>query len=511
MSIFGEGGVSINDSNQKIVTDNLVLHYDAAQLNSYSGSGTTWTDLSGLGNNGTLTNGPTFSSANGGSIVFDGVNDYVTSSFGSLSGSFDEFTVIVWFYPTSIASFRNVIDCNYEYNASTGNIGPRLEIETNGTLTWYFSNDVSDSGSYNYHIAATGSVASSSFGPILANTWHCAALTYSGSTSNAYYNGVISSNTMQSTGSSTGFIGTMNSVNIGRGNHLNSITGSFVGRVPIVQIYNKQLSASEIFQNFDSTKSRFYRIRTANLITCFEASSTDSYPGTGTSWFDISTTPTPLTLTNGPTFNSSNQGSIKFDGINDYAETSVNYMGNEIANKSFGGFDPFAFEFWCKINSYPTSGTNRDTIVKAGLSANAGTAVPTGTSVNYAFSDYADYPIVVSVYGNWGYNIALYPRTLVSDLNWHHWTATYYPGSGGSTAGQLCFLYIDGILKTRSGLPNQGGTFSLNAGPLTFARDPNFGHYANANIGEFRAYSAVPTAQQIFENYHATKSRYISI
>ena len=59
--------------NSRIITENLVLCLDAANSKSYPGSGTTWTDLSGNGNNATLTNGPTYSSANGGSIVFDGV------------------------------------------------------------------------------------------------------------------------------------------------------------------------------------------------------------------------------------------------------------------------------------------------------------------------------------------------------------------------------------------------------------------------------------------------------
>ena len=60
-----------------IVTDGLVLCLDAANKKSYSGSGTTWTDRSGNGNNGTLVNGPTFDSGNGGSIDFDGVDDNV--------------------------------------------------------------------------------------------------------------------------------------------------------------------------------------------------------------------------------------------------------------------------------------------------------------------------------------------------------------------------------------------------------------------------------------------------
>jgi hypothetical protein len=61
----------------KIITDGLVLYLDAANPKSYPGSGTVWRDLSRSGNNGTLINGPTYSTANGGSIVFDGVNDTV--------------------------------------------------------------------------------------------------------------------------------------------------------------------------------------------------------------------------------------------------------------------------------------------------------------------------------------------------------------------------------------------------------------------------------------------------
>ena len=64
----------------KIVTSGLVLCLDAANKRSYPGTGTTWTDLSGNSNNGTLTNGPTFSAGNQGSIVFDGTNDYAYQS-----------------------------------------------------------------------------------------------------------------------------------------------------------------------------------------------------------------------------------------------------------------------------------------------------------------------------------------------------------------------------------------------------------------------------------------------
>ena len=65
----------------RIIQDGLVLYLDAANTKSYPTTGTTWSDLSRRGNNGTLTNGPTFNSSNGGIIVFDGINNYV--DFGS--------------------------------------------------------------------------------------------------------------------------------------------------------------------------------------------------------------------------------------------------------------------------------------------------------------------------------------------------------------------------------------------------------------------------------------------
>jgi len=82
-----------------ISTSGLVLALDAANTKSYPGSGTTWTDMSGNNNNGTLTNGPTFNSANGGSIVFDGSNDFVTLGNQSVLGFTNGiFSVEAWVY-----------------------------------------------------------------------------------------------------------------------------------------------------------------------------------------------------------------------------------------------------------------------------------------------------------------------------------------------------------------------------------------------------------------------------
>ena len=72
------GGIADPADYYNIITRGLILHLDASAPSSYPGSGTTWSDISGNNHVGTLTNGPTFSTDGGGSIVFDGTNDYVT-------------------------------------------------------------------------------------------------------------------------------------------------------------------------------------------------------------------------------------------------------------------------------------------------------------------------------------------------------------------------------------------------------------------------------------------------
>ena len=89
-----------------IITRGLVLHLDASSPSSYPGSGTSWSDISNNGHVGTLTNGPTFSTDGGGSIVFDGSNDYVTIPHSSnWSFGTGEFTFDIWVNVASTSPF----------------------------------------------------------------------------------------------------------------------------------------------------------------------------------------------------------------------------------------------------------------------------------------------------------------------------------------------------------------------------------------------------------------------
>ena len=203
-----------------------------------------WANLTGSGNNAALINGVRENNDKLGSLSFDGIDDYLDC--GGFE-TFSSFTIITWFYPTVVANYNNVLDCNSGYYSS-GNVGPRLEMNSSGTLGWVYSNNTENNSEFYFHDVVIGALA--------ANTWHCVAITYNGgaNTSTTYYNGNESGISRNSSGSPTGFIGTFNNLNIGRGFFKDRY---FQGRISQTQIYNRELTTAEIKQNFNATRSRY--------------------------------------------------------------------------------------------------------------------------------------------------------------------------------------------------------------------------------------------------------------
>ena len=235
--------MAIQYANGRIITDGLVLSLNAADQNSYPGSGTTWSDTSGNGYNTTLYNGPGFSTQFGGTITFDSVDDY--GSAGNLGSGFSTFTVEIWFKSDSVANYRNPIDCNWlVFNGGASgysNIGPRLEQNSSGVLGWVIGDTA---GNYTgVDVVASG---------LSATPVHYTAITRTSSTSfSSYYNGAY-----VTAGTFSGWPGSMQAVSIGRGFSTSSERW-FLGNIPAVRIYNRALTASEILQNYNAQKTRF--------------------------------------------------------------------------------------------------------------------------------------------------------------------------------------------------------------------------------------------------------------
>ena len=214
----------------KIITDGLVLYLDAANTRSYPGNGTVWSDLSRSGINGTLTNGPTFNSGNGGSVVFDGTNNFVQCT-GSLT--LTAATFVSWIR-------RNGTQGQYDgilFSRGTNVTG--INFQTSNQLGYHWNNAIN---TYGWQSGLT----------IPDATWCMVAVSVTSTTATAYLcqsGGITTATNTVSHGSSI-----LNDIKLAQDDAGGRF---FTGNIAIAQIYNRALSSTEITQNFNATKGRY--------------------------------------------------------------------------------------------------------------------------------------------------------------------------------------------------------------------------------------------------------------
>jgi len=228
----------------------LVLALDAGNTKSYPGSGTTWTDLSGRGRNGTLTNGPTYSSANGGSIVFDGTNDYIVCPATSDTQFNADFTVDAWVWiDSTVVSSRPDNQKDVTLFSSNGSSVGTFGLFVTGTTT------TAGTGLAIYQDNASLSASISQSVPL--NSWVHLAFVRIGSTLYGFINGTRYTFTVTA-GSSTALLG--NSTSGSRIGVIQNSTyyGYWKGYISNFRVYKgRALTAAEIQQNYIATKGRY--------------------------------------------------------------------------------------------------------------------------------------------------------------------------------------------------------------------------------------------------------------
>jgi hypothetical protein len=209
----------------KVIRDGLVMYYDAADVDSTGGGGSTWYDLSGNGYNGTLTNGASFTSTNGGSVLFDGSNDYVeTNSSTIIPNGLSPFTIEVLYTMTATGG-----------GELFGNYGPSY---TSGTI-WF-------SGQYGVYI--NGAVYASG-APLSTGTRHMVSTRNGNGFTTTYLNGIISN-----TGMLTASVS--NSQNYRIGTDVNGTAEPFAGHLYLIRVYNRALNHYEVLENFQANRGR---------------------------------------------------------------------------------------------------------------------------------------------------------------------------------------------------------------------------------------------------------------
>jgi hypothetical protein len=227
----------------RIVTNGLVLALDAADRNSYVSGSTTWYDLAGS-NNGTLTNGPTYNSANGGSITFDGADDIVITPTVNLNSL--GFTMNMWFKFQTSSGIRFLLSFS--------------GVTTDNTLAIYITpgnllilDDRDGPVVPGGDISAIQSVSS-----IPSDTWINLTATVNrnlgaGNEDNFYLNGTPFASTYA-------YSDNLNTAYASNPFYIGNVSGSgfpYKGDIALTQIYNRALSADEIQQNFNALRGRF--------------------------------------------------------------------------------------------------------------------------------------------------------------------------------------------------------------------------------------------------------------
>jgi len=218
----------------KVVTDGLTFYLDAGNTKSYVSGSTTWNDISRRGLVGTLTNGPTFSNTKIGSIVFDGVDDFVNIPTSPIvNDSYNNWTIDVWMKPgNQISRFitpnSNGFDQSLEYDNTNQRVNVRITEST----------DVNN----RLRGGTTGSV------PI--GSWSMVTVSINNLNIKIYVNGLLT-NTYDETISIGSWDGLWR-----LGQRYNN-TFWYLGEIAMVKTYSRELSSTEVLQNYNATKTRF--------------------------------------------------------------------------------------------------------------------------------------------------------------------------------------------------------------------------------------------------------------
>lgn len=471
-----------NKDYESIVTNGLVMVLDPSFTPSYPKGGNSINNLSTNPLTFTLTNGVGFSSDGGGSLVFDGVDDVVTSDV--VYTMTNDMTWSVWVKKTSLGN---------QYNMIFSNVIPYMAFRGEGagsnTNKFHFS----------FFTVTNGVNTQRSIYSTLAyniNTWYNVTFTLSFDIPNQLATGKIYVNGLYDTQLTvpTGSLYQVNNTNRLRLGSYPSSQYPFPGNIGLFSVYSKILSAQEIFQNYQSTFTRFLgeNIVTNGLVLYLDAGYIPSYPTTGTTWYDVSGLGNNGTLTNGPTYNSGNGGSIVFDGIDDFISVS---------DTPFRFTNTFTLDAWVYFNGNNIYGNimgkrNGPPYNQYSLSIYSGNPYIGGVGKVATFFARVDG-------GNSSFDIVL-NYTLPS-------AGIYNIVASINNTSQT--LYVNGVDRTTTSVNISNNTFNISernllVGAVLDNAGTGITNPFSGNIYNTKIYNRPLSSEEVSQNFNAQKSRF---
>ena len=446
----------------KITTDGLVLHIDSSNTKSYSGSGITIYNMVTGGIAGTLVNGPVSDVAYKKTFILDGTNDNIQMQLpsGIVTGS--QISISLWAKwkstGTTTATIQTLVDNQYQV---ADNIGFFIQDrpDLGSVLEWTTQpNNAINRRVYSTQIVGDGS-------------WHHIVGTNDGTYSRLYVDGYETGTAKTSAGIAT----TQDILCIGNWAYVYSSPRYLNGSVSNFKVYNRALSSTEILNDYFSTKNRFFpneNIVRNGLVLNIDASKSNSYPGAGNTIYDLSGFGNTGTFVNGPTFSTSNGGSLFFDNVNDY-----------ISFGTASSVKPTQLTLACffKINAI-----NAPNVIVG----------KQGTGVGAA-----SYALVVQ---NGKLNFRIESGG-IQDASYTFSNTSTYNYAVGTYDGSTMKLYLNGSLV---------GTATTSVSIIYSDSYPLLmGYYANAfatnmSIGSLKLYNRALSDTEIQQNFNAMRERY---
>jgi hypothetical protein len=451
----------VNQNYPTITTDGLTFLFDPGMTASYPVTNTTMYDISGSGNSGSLVNGPVYNNSGSTSyFAFDGTDDrIVVPNNASLNFGTGPFTIIVWVSsPYNLSAERITIQKGSGGGWSNGQGWKVTSGNGGGDLSWYW---VVGNGATHVEVPPANTFSKSN------DTYPMgmfAIMRNSNNTIDRFWNGVYN----QNFASLAGDVSSSSDLWIGDGYSENSIYGN----ISKVLTYNKALSQSELLQNYYQGP-----IVTDSIRLGADPGNIISYPGNGTTLYDMSVNKNNGTITNGPTYSINEGGVLSFDGTDDYV--TFGNPGALVISTNV------SMSLWIKgdINEQNPS----QNIYPFAKEDSYGIKVSSGTSPGVG--------MIVRIGGNY----ATCAGSNVLDGKWNHVVVTY--------DGQGIRSYVNGVLDSQ----NLSVSGSLDAGGnVSYGAWTNGYGFFNGYLSDAKIYNKVLSPTEVMQNFNAQRNRFQS-
>lgn len=427
-------------------TTGPVAYWDADNINSYPGTGVTWYDLSGNGNDATAIGAPTWNSA--GYFTFNASNQYFITKMSGFPRNNAPGTLVAW-ARTNTSNWRTIIG----YGASGGDNRILAILDSSPEFVTYGGAAVGGSGGY--------------------NTWVNIVGVYNGTTMSIYVNGTFAQSTTVTL--ATGGNGPDLRCTIGAGPGYNGLFNTwdwyFGGDIAVCQVYNRALTGTEITNFYNSTKSKFIY---TDVAAYFDAT---YHTGTGSTWSDLSGNGNNITLVNSPTWNSG--GWFTFNGTTQWA-----YMPRVIQ-------DDYTIIMWIRCTG---SGTD------LGLLSASEYASPGFNNTFYTMINQGS--IRIQVENNTGSVLNFASPAAYNNGIWQHVVITRTKSTG------VVNMYVNNVLVgTNTGATTSlNATALISIATLWLAsRNSN---YFGGDISYIKLYARVLSDTEVSSDYSTFRTRY---